>query len=309
MAAAVLGFAVLKDGGISLAFSGGKGRWLAGAAGAIGFAISCLAAVGASSHGRQEAADPKAQQISAYEAAVKQEKTLEARLATLGKVKGKADAETALSRVNVDAAIMKRTQSCAVTAHASARIQDVNVEACRPYTAAKGEIAKAVEVEAINGKLEDVRKTIGGGRPASADAQASTLAKLLHLDRIDGVQAWMNMILALAIEIAAPLAWASFATAIAVKTPEMPVQQRPVAPSQPPQLTVVARRGKLADDEIEAMILRDLARGHDHGQEHYAEQFGVSIATISRAIDRLTGKPGARIADQRVGTRRKLIAV
>lgn len=309
MSAAFLAFAGLKDGAISYAATPGvRARGIAAAVGAIGFTLSCVAAIGAASHGRQSAADPKAQQISAYQSAVKQERTLEEQIAALGKVLSKADADAALARVQVDAGIFKRTAHCTKTDHDTKRIAAVNVEACRPYLVAQAMVAKAVEANELHAKLEEVRGVIAKGRPASADAQASSIARILKLDAVDGIQAWMNIILALSIEIAAPLAWAVMARSAARGEARTAPAQVPV-PAQTPVLTVVRSAGRrVGDDEAEAIILADLARGLDHGQEHYALQFGVSIATVSRMIDRLVTKPNAKLKEQKVGTRRKLIA-
>jgi len=302
MAIACIAFAAAKDAGLSHAFAGqGRGRIIAGVAGSIGFVISCFAAVGATSHNKQAATDPKAQAISAYETAVKTEKGLEARLAAMGKVLSVSDAETAVTKAVVDPFIFKRTAGCANTAHKAASIAEANATACKPHVLAQQQLSKAREAATLHAEMKQARETIAGGRPAAADAQASTFARILRLDGIDNVQAWISLLLALAIEVTAPLAWAAFA-AMSGRTPPLPPAREMTPALQRPALTLV-RSGRIRDDEVEAIIMRDVAQGIDRGQDAYAEALGCSIATVSRAIKRITSKDDAKLKGEKVGTR------
>lgn len=307
MTAALIGFAVAKDGGISYAWAsrGKTGRVAAGLVGAIGFAISCMAALGASSHGRQEAANPLQAQIEAYETATKTAADLEARLKPLGAM-SVGQAEAALANVKIDASIFKRTNGCTELEHRKSRIAAVNREACSKLQAAQAMVTAAKEAGELNAKLEDARAIIAKGRPASSDAQASTIATLLGLDKIDSIQAVLNITLALAIEIIAPLCWAAYASA----TMERPAPEAPAKPAQAAVRRRAARQdGKLSDDEVEAMMLLDIARGVERTLDEYSDITGKSVATLSRMLDRLTTKPDAKLASKKVGTRRVLYAV
>lgn len=316
MCAALIGFAVVKDAGISYAWAaiGKKGRVAAGVAGGLGFALSCLAALGASSHGREASANPLQAQIDAYETASKTEREAEATLAMLGNL-SVAQAEGERAKITVDAGIFKRTAGCTAIEHkTSKRITGVNQEACKGWLAAQAKVDAAKEAAGTKAKLEAARAVIAKGRPASSDAQASTIAKILKLDGIDGVQAVLNIALALAIEITAPLCWAVFAGASAPKAPVSPTpahqpvktRAKPLTATPRGKAITVIQGGRMSDEEAEAIILADLAKGVSRKQEEYAEMFNKSVSTISRLIDRLTAKPEARIADEWVGTRRVL---
>lgn len=223
MAAAFVGFAILKDGSISYAWAarGEFGRVAAGLLGVIAFGISCLAAVGAASSGKQEASDPKAQAIERYDSAKRQQKKIEARLGELGRVPNVAEAEAAAASLlsKLDPSISKRTKSCADLAPSSngARQIAVNRETCQSYIDAQAMIAKAKEATTLRGKLEAAETIVAEGRPASADSQASTIAAILglfiNLKGISGIQAWTVLFIGLGLEICSPLAWATFASA------------------------------------------------------------------------------------------------
>lgn len=304
MAFAFIGFALAKDGGISYAFGGaGRGRAIAGVAGAIGFVVSCMAALGASSHGRDAAANPLKAQIDAYNTAVKTERDIEAKLKSLGTL-SVGQTEAALAKVQVDASIFKRTAACAKVEHSNKRIAAVNRDACSPYLVAKANVDAAREASELTGKLEAAREVIAKGSPASSDAQASTIATILGLDKIDSVQAALNIVLALSIEVIAPLMWAVVTGALHGQKPSpAPAKEAPKAEKR------TRIRSVSTDEEVEAIILGDLTRGISRNQEDYAAQFGKSVATISRMVDRLTSKPNARIGARKMGTRRVLYAL
>lgn len=304
MSLAFIGFAIAKDVGISFAAGGsGRGRVIAGIAGAIGFVVSCMAALGASSHGRDATANPLQAQIDAYDTAVKTERDIEAKLNGLGAL-SVGQAEAALAKVQVDPSIFKRTASCAKIEHTNKRIAAVNRDACSPYLVAKANVDAAREVSELSAKLEAARVVISKGRPASSDAQASTIATILGLDKIDSVQASLNIVLALSIEVIAPLMWAVVTGTLHGQKPApAPIKEAPKAEKR------TRIRSVSTDEEVEAIILADLARGISRTQEDYAAQFGKSVATISRMVDRLTGKPNARIGAKKMGTRRVLYAL
>lgn len=221
--AAFLGFAVLKDSAISYAWAarGEYGRVAAAILGVIAFLISCLAAIGAASTGKQEASDPKAQAIERYNSAQRQQQKIEARLAELGRVPNAAEAKAAASDLlsKIEPSIAKRTKSCVDLAPKSngPRQIAVNREACQPYIDAQAVIAKADEAAVLRNKLEVAEGVLAEGKPASADAQATTLAAILGLftalQGISGIQAWTSLFLGLGLEISSPLAWAAYASA------------------------------------------------------------------------------------------------
>lgn len=220
MSAAFLGFAIVKDAGVSYAWAarGKRGRVAAGLLGLIGFVISCLAAIGAASHGRQEASDPRAAQIAAYESAAATAAEAEAALKRLGATLPPDQARARQAQVVVDAAILRRTQGCTALVHpTSTRQTDANTDACRDYQKAGEAVAAAEAAAKWQGRLDDARAVLAKGRPASADAQATSIAALLSLftvlHGIDGIQAWTNLLIGLGLEIGSPLAWAAFAAA------------------------------------------------------------------------------------------------
>lgn len=219
-----LGFAVVKDGAMSYAWSarGEYGRLAAAILSVIALLISCLAAVGAASSGKQDASDPKAKLIERYNSAKRQRDSAAQRLAELGSVKltrSQAEAKAAELLSKIDAAIAKRTKGCTELAPKSngPRQVSVNREACQPWIEAKAVVDTAGEIEGLTAKRDAAEAIMAEGKPASADAQASTIAWLLSLftklHGIDSIQAFTNLMIGLGLEISSPLAWAAFASA------------------------------------------------------------------------------------------------
>ena len=224
MCIAFIGAAISKDACIAYAWSskGRAGRIAAGGVGALAFLISALAAIGAASHGRQEASDPKAEQISRYESAARTRAKADERLAQLGKsVPTPADAEAAAARAlaNVNAGISKRTKGCTVLAPdgQGQRQIEANRAECQPVIDAKALAAKAEEAADLRAKIDAAEAILAEGKPATADAQASTLAAFFGLftalNGIEGIQAWTNLAVGLGLEIMSSLSWAAFAAA------------------------------------------------------------------------------------------------
>lgn len=246
MAAAFIGFAIVKDAGISYAWAahGQRGRVAAGLLGVIAFVISCLAAIGAASHGRQEANDPKSAQIARYDAAERQRSAAEKRLVELGRTPSAAEAEAKVSAMlaEVDRGIAKRTAACTVLAPEGngPRQQAANREACQPVIDAKAFVVKAKEADDLRAKRDAADVVLAEGKPDSADAQATTLAALFSmfgaLNGIAGIQAWTNLAIGLGLEIGSPLAWAAFAASLvpaASAKPELPNVPRNPTPVNP----------------------------------------------------------------------------
>lgn len=225
MCAAFIGAAVSKDACIAFAWSarGKSGRVAAAGVGLLAFTISALAAIGAASHGRQEAADPKAQQIAAYEMAAKRAQRIEARLAEIGSVPPVAEleAKAASALASVPRAIAGRTRGCTVLDPQSngPRQIAVNRTECQPVIEANARVGVAREAQRLQADLDAQQAILSKGRPASADAQASTLAALFGLvtvlKGIEGIQAWTNLFVGLALEVMSSLSWAAFAAALA----------------------------------------------------------------------------------------------
>lgn len=223
MAAAFVGFAILKDGAFSYAWAarGEYGRVAAAVLGVIAFGISCLAAVGAASSGKQEASDPKAQAIERYNSAQRQQKKAEKRLAEIGQVPNASEARAMAERelATVDPSIAKRTASCSVLdpKGSGTRQIAVNRQACQPYADALATIGKSEEAEKLRAKLDAAETVLAEGKPATADSQASTIAAVLGLfinvNGISGIQAWTVLFVGLGLEICSPFAWATFASA------------------------------------------------------------------------------------------------
>lgn len=221
---AFVGFAILKDGAISYAWAarGEPGRVASALLGIICLGMSCYAAIGAASSSKQDVSDPKAQMIERYNSAERQQKKAEERLAEIGKVPNPAEAKAIADRelAKVDASISKRTASCTnlEPKGSGARQIAVNREACQPYRDAVATIDKAQEAEKLRMKLDSAEAILSEGKPASADAQASTIAAFLSLftvlQGISGIQAWTALFVGLSLEIASPLAWATFASAM-----------------------------------------------------------------------------------------------
>jgi hypothetical protein len=224
LALAFLGFAIVKDGAMSYAWSarGEYGRLAAGILSLIALCISCLAAVGAASSGKQAASDPKAAAIERYESAKRTRDSADKRLAELGSVKlsrSQAEAKAADLLSKVDASIARRTAGCTELAPKSNGPRQVaaNRAACQPWIEAKAVADTAAEIEALTVKRDAAEAVMSEGKPASADAQASTIAWLLSLftklHGIDSIQAFTNLMIGLGLEISSPLAWAAFASA------------------------------------------------------------------------------------------------
>lgn len=224
LALAFVGFAIVKDGAMSYAWSarGEYGRFAAAILSVIALLISCLAAIGAASSGKQEASDPKAKEIAKYDSAERTRDAANKRLAELGNVglsvsQAKARAADLLSKV--DAAIARRTASCtnlAPTSNGSRQVA-VNREACQPYIEANAVAETAAEIERVTAKRDAAEAVMSEGKPATADSQASTIAWFLSLfwkiKGIDSIQAFTNLMIGLGLEISSPLAWASYASA------------------------------------------------------------------------------------------------
>ncbi|ADJ23008.1 hypothetical protein Hden_1195 [Hyphomicrobium denitrificans ATCC 51888] len=219
-----LGFAVVKDGAMSYAWSarGEYGRMAAGILSLIALCISCLAAIGAASSGKQAASDPKAAAIERYESARRTRDSADKRLAELGSVKlsrSQAEAKAADLLSKVDLSISRRTGGCTELAPKSNGPRQVaaNREACQPWIEAKAVAATAGEIEVLTAKRDAAETVMSEGKPASADAQASTIAWLLSLftklHGIDSIQAFTNLMIGLGLEISSPLAWAVYASA------------------------------------------------------------------------------------------------
>lgn len=200
---------------------GEYGRLAAGILSLIALLISCLAAIGAASSGKQEASDPKAKAIERYDSAERTRTKAEARLEELGKLPTADEAAAKASSLlaKVDASIAKRTQGCTVLAPASngPRQVEANRVACQPWIDASALISKAQEAADLRAKLDVAEEVIAEGKPASAGAQASTIAwffgLFMKLNGIDSIQAMTNLFLGLGLEISSPLAWAAFASA------------------------------------------------------------------------------------------------
>jgi hypothetical protein len=116
-AVAFVGFAIVKDGAMSYAWSarGEYGRIAAGILSLIALCISCLAAIGAASSGKQDASDPKAKAIERYDSATRIRDAADKQLAELGTVRlsvAQARALAADTLSKVDTAIARRTASC-----------------------------------------------------------------------------------------------------------------------------------------------------------------------------------------------------
>lgn len=221
---AFLGFAIVKDGAMSYAWAarGEYGRFAAAILSAIALLISCLAAVGAASSGKQEASDPKAKLIERYNSAKRQRDSATQRLAELRSVKlsrSQAEAKAADLLSKVDKSIAGRTAGCTNLAPSSNGPRQVaaNREACQPWIEARAIVDTAGEIEVLTAKRDAAEAILAEGKPASADAQASTIAWLLSLftklHGIDSIQAFTNLMIGLGLEISSPLAWAAFASA------------------------------------------------------------------------------------------------
>lgn len=222
---AFVGFAIVKDSALSYAWAarGEYGRIAAGFLGVIGLFVSGLAAIGAASHGSQEASDPKAALIARYDSAERTRNEAARRLAEIGSVPmnaAEAEAQASALLARVDPAIVRRTKGCTDVAPQSngPRQVAVNREACQPYKSAAAQVDTAAEASRLRAQRDAAEAILAEGKPATADAQASTLAVFFGLftalNGIAGIQAWTNLFIGLGLEISSPLAWAAFASAM-----------------------------------------------------------------------------------------------
>lgn len=221
MAGVFLAAIVAKDAFLGKTFAACKARsWglalVCAVAFSLGAVTSLIAAVGAASEGREEKADPKAAQITAYNTAEKIATDAEKRIAELGRVAtvGEARASVAASLARVDSGIAKRTSGCENMnpEGSGARQIAVNRQACDPVQSAKAALSRAEEVARLRDDLADARATISKGKPQSADATAATFSAVFSIFTSEEIPAetFLVLVVALFVEIGAPFAWAAF---------------------------------------------------------------------------------------------------